>query len=1388
MVQDNITRYVNNINELLVSHEEMVKLDAHGNLLSRAVLSEIFYCDFLNVLMGWKLINANIERKNAPGIDLIDETRRVAVQISLMCDHNKIQSSIDKFDKNWSKGSSGWHFYFVPLSDRVPDYKVDFDVPAGIAFDKNTDVLTKARVMALAMIPLQGEKKVDRLRSVSDILDRLMREQEDHDRVCNYLFNVLEKKRASHPSFTLLGDDDIDRKLFPDIENSKDRIFMPTVGDKNGAVAPIWDLITEEQKEGFRHIMMEGTGGIGKSVSLLSVTDKKELLERIPAIYVHMYDLVCDGKCSTISEHIHQYYADPAKIQHLASKGGKPKLMILLDGLNEVAYELQSKLMMSIGRWAESNPGAQLIIASRPIPGKQLEYMLGSEVCFIRLKPLDWGHVKQYLESRHIPVPEEKKPRLRETIRLPLFLTLYSKTAKLDKETAFEKCPLHVKEAVGPASLIWNYLQREVLRQQTESDVITCVFSCELIAPYIAYHMATKHMFEIGWELADKLVSEAVRSMDQNRLPGHVSAAFMWFKRLTHSQSLPSGVNWPIRILNECGIFVPPKKKREGAAGDCERPAADYAFMHQNFRDCLAALHLVNTAETAGRELPKAWERYIRPDVLAYVAELMEKNTAAKLWELNRNYARHSGKRPKNNASTYMQLELNCLLGTTGDQLDFSGMDLRGMSLSGYIESGNDLGLFIKPELSQKTYIDRKVFEHAGHTGSINCLAVLPDGRIVSGSCDNTIRIWSPDTGDCLRTLKGHTKQVSCVAVLPDGRIVSGSYDNYIRIWNADTGECLQTLEGHTLWVKCVTALPDGRIVSGSCDRTLRIWDPDTGKCLGTLEGHDRSITCLAVLSNSRIISGSRDKTIRIWRTDTGKCLRTLEGHADQIDCVTVLPGGSIVSGSIDGTIRIWDLNTGKSLRKHNDWISCRAVLPDGRIASDSDDWSILIWNLDTGEYLQTLEGHIDLVRCLAVLPDGRITSGSDDGTIRVWDPGTGECLRTLEVHTNLITFFAVLPNQRIVTSLADRTLRIWNPATSECLSILKGHTGNVNCLAMLPDGRIASGSDDRTLRIWDPDTGECLLILKGHTDNVNCLVMLSDGRIASSSDDRTLRIWDPNAGECLRTLIGHGNKVDYLAALPDRRIVTGSRDGTIRILNPDTGECLRTLKANSYLIRCLAVLPNGNIASDSFDGIRIWNPDTGECLRALENHVSYLTTLPDGSIVGDSFDGIRIIDPNTGECLRTLKTQTSLASIAALSDGRIVGGSNNGTLHIWNTDTEKCLRKLEGHTGSVKCLAILRDDRIVSQSDDNTLRIWDPNTGECLDVLEATEVDVSHMHLSNAIMDDDTIRILYQNMAKDHMAFEEKYKGLHDKRSVSRFLASLARFFGLRRWGRNRL
>ncbi len=120
----------------------------------------------------------------------------------------------------------------------------------------------------------------------------------------------------------------------------------------------------------------------------------------------------------------------------------------------------------------------------------------------------------------------------------------------------------------------------------------------------------------------------------------------------------------------------------------------------------------------------------------------------------------------------------------------------------------------------------------SGHTSSVYCMAVLPDGRIISGSNDKTLRVWDAESGQCLNTLSGHTSYVSCVAVLPDGRIISGSNDETLRVWDTESGQCLKTLNGYSGPVYCVAVLPDGRIISGSYDKTLRVWDVRRGLSL----------------------------------------------------------------------------------------------------------------------------------------------------------------------------------------------------------------------------------------------------------------------------------------------------------------------------------------------------------------------------------------------------------------------------------------------------------------------------------------------------------------------------------------------------------------------------
>ena len=84
------------------------------------------------------------------------------------------------------------------------------------------------------------------------------------------------------------------------------------------------------------------------------------------------------------------------------------------------------------------------------------------------------------------------------------------------------------------------------------------------------------------------------------------------------------------------------------------------------------------------------------------------------------------------------------------------------------------------PTISQLAKYKSKI-TLSGHTGGINSIIQLKNGKIASGSGDNSIKIWDLSTNTCESTLTGHTENVMAVIELQDGRLVSSSWDKTIK-------------------------------------------------------------------------------------------------------------------------------------------------------------------------------------------------------------------------------------------------------------------------------------------------------------------------------------------------------------------------------------------------------------------------------------------------------------------------------------------------------------------------------------------------------------------------------------------------------------------------------
>jgi len=118
----------------------------------------------------------------------------------------------------------------------------------------------------------------------------------------------------------------------------------------------------------------------------------------------------------------------------------------------------------------------------------------------------------------------------------------------------------------------------------------------------------------------------------------------------------------------------------------------------------------------------------------------------------------------------------------------------------------------------------------------------IVSGSLLTGSQPATsthlIHVWgltddgnnqnSINDGECKQKLAGHTSHVFSVCFSPDDmHIVSGSADNTIRIWSVKTGKCTGEIRGHSKPVTSVQSFAADnkfRFVSGSLDETIRVW------------------------------------------------------------------------------------------------------------------------------------------------------------------------------------------------------------------------------------------------------------------------------------------------------------------------------------------------------------------------------------------------------------------------------------------------------------------------------------------------------------------------------------------------------------------------------------
>ncbi len=620
--------------------------------------------------------------------------------------------------------------------------------------------------------------------------------------------------------------------------------------------------------------------------------------------------------------------------------------------------------------------------------------------------------------------------------------------------------------------------------------------------------------------------------------------------------------------------------------------------------------------------------------------------------------------------------EANRLLSSGGNPDQIALLSLQSMNMQ-YTTQGD-------AAVAGAAKLDYALRLFTGHTGPLRKIAYSPDGKyLLTGSTDETARLWDAATGREVRQFIGHTNTVWGVAFSPDGKhILTGSFDKTVRLWDAATGKELRQFIGHTDAVSSATFSPDGKyILTGSADKTARLWDAATGQELRQFIGHTDIVWTAAFSPDGKyILTGSADKTARLWDAATGQELSQFTGHL-----------GSVIA----------------------------AFSPDGKyIATASDDYTARLWDLKTGQELQQFIGHTNPVVNVAFSPDGKyVVTASYDSTARVWDVETGQEARRLTSHTGTVNSAVFSPDGKyVVIAGGDGTARLWDAKPHPELPSFD-HTAGVNGVAFSPDGKFAlTGGSDSIARLWDATTGQELRQFIGHTALINYGVAISpDGKyILTGSWDKTVRLWDAATGEELRQFTT-GDPVNSVTFSPDGKyILAGSNDKMAWLWMTATGQEVRQFPAKDGVQRAV-FSPDGKlIATVSFHGGQLWDVATGqESLQFGSGLMNSVMFSPDGKYIlsGDEDKTARLWDAATGQELRQFIGHTDIVWTAAFSpDGKYVAtASGDGTARLWDTETGQELRRFAGHTAGLENVVFSPDGKyILTGSDDGTARLWD--------------------------------------------------------------------------------
>ncbi|MCB0346802.1 MAG: WD40 repeat domain-containing protein [Bdellovibrionales bacterium] len=562
-----------------------------------------------------------------------------------------------------------------------------------------------------------------------------------------------------------------------------------------------------------------------------------------------------------------------------------------------------------------------------------------------------------------------------------------------------------------------------------------------------------------------------------------------------------------------------------------------------------------------------------------------------------------------------------------------------------------------------------------------------------------------------------HAGIIWSIDVSKDGKYaVTGSADRAAKLWNLQTRTEVRAFIGHDSDVTSVALSPDAsRLLSGSKDGTVRIWDVATGQQLATLEGHEDWVLAVAFSPDGKTAaSAGRDKVIFIWDIVSGKAIAQFKGHTGFVSSLEFSTDGSkLLSSSYDQSVRLWDMKTlspGKIFLSNQGWLLTASFGNNGRsVLASAADNIILEWRIDSGLAEAKYVGHEGWVYSIITVPgSSKFFSASLDGTIRSWRYGESDPDKVL-VDAEMPINDAVLAQDRGSFLVASGSkVRIYDVATGkERAADRQGHIGPVRAVVAVAGGKeLASAGADGKIIVWEAKSHKELRRFSTEAKPRGGYMALSYSRsgdiLAAGTEDGAVLFFDYKNGELEYSTQQHEAAVTDLKYSPDGRyLVSASADHTFALLK----------------------VKNGIPVEKSSGVLDYLGKAFFQAFGKHKGRVNSIDISPDSSrIVSGSNDGaIRLWDADREQWLHTYREHRSGVSAVRFYGKRleVLSGAISGVVRLMNLGEGQKERTFAGHKGAVVAIALGQGHKMYTASVDSSIRVWAIDSGRELQTID---------------------------------------------------------------------